>query len=528
MEDIAALKEQIKDKIETTHKFIFAAGQMYELMNDIYVRVEDHQIESYLAAESIKATNGEDIFKRNEKAEFVDHLKSKSFIRWDELKKHLNPHLIPFANEVLDISTFQPYDFTQDYYFFFKIPHNLDKEKLQEAIEKDYGPAPVLQLLAPKIYAFFKDIVGEENVILQLAKIGYCFYPANPFKLMFMELGPKDAGKTTFIKLLTYVLGEQNIAVVSLQDLADYRFARANLFGKLANIYDDLPTSIIKNTGVIKMLSGESIIDAPIKLKQEVMSFVNTSKSIFATNKLPFVSDTSDEAFFSRWIITHYPNSFARNDGFFKSLISDEHEIEGLIVASLLALRDLLAGRFAFQDKTKEYMELWQRQNNNIYAFVQDSVKAGTLALGKEYTIEKDMLYQYYLDYCDDQSEDAKSKTKFTQELERLFGISTTKLQKDGKQIQAYRGIGIEIAQKPLENEENQENEANMPQKEIVQQNAKESEKQANVIYDNPQKPIICPRCGKSTSKLYEYGGEWVCVDCLNELQHLHDDEYEY
>jgi len=524
-------KSAIKEEIDGAHQFLYTAGMLYELMpNGIYAKAEDHQVESYLTSASLRNLN-QDYFSRGEKSSFVDYIKSKYFMRWEEVQAKQDRNLIPFSNLIFNIKEFKRYHPADikdlmNHYFFFQVPHALNEEMLNESLVKSYTPEMALKIFAPKIYKFFSDIVGIDKVILQLAKMGYTFYPNNPFKLMFMELGPKDAGKTTFLKLFTYVIGERNISTISLQDLADYRFARAELWGKLANIYDDLPITAIKNQGIIKMISGESRIDAPVKLKQEIQSFTNTAKSIYTTNKLPHVYDSTDEAFFSRWIITNYPNHFPRNDGFYSSLISNEHEIEGLIVASLLALRDLLEKRFSFEDRTKENMEQWQKQNNSVYAFLTDSVQAGAFELGDSLKMDKDTLYNAYTDYCSNTGTDAKTKTKFTQELQRLFNIGTTKFQKDGKMVMGYSGIGIKTSVQAKISPQATIDTALQENAEKTQINAKDGQagSEAKVIYDNPEKMVVCPRCGKATSRLYDYDGQWVCVDCLNELQHKNDE----
>jgi len=523
-------KAKIKELIDGTHTFLYTAGMLYELMpNGIYAKAEDHQVESYLTSLSLRNLN-QDYFSRGEKSSFVDYIKSKYFMRWEEVQAKQDRNLISFNNMIFNIKEFKKEEMgveqVTNHYFFFQVPHALNEEMLNESVAKDYTPEMALKIFAPKIYQFFSDIVGMSNVGLQLAKLGYTFYPSNPFKLMFMEIGPKDAGKTTFLRLFTYVIGERNISTISLQDLADYRFARAELWGKLANIYDDLPITAIKNQGIIKMISGESRIDAPVKLKQEIQSFTNTAKSIYTTNRLPHVYDSTDEAFFSRWIITNYPNHFQRNDGFYSSLISNESEIEGLIVASLLALRDLLARRFSFEDKTKENMELWQKQNNNIYAFLTDGVQTGAFELGEGLKIDKDTLYNAYVDYCNGFEIDAKTKTKFTQELQRLFNIGTTKFQKDGKTLMGYSGIGAKTSVQAKISPQATIDTSTQGNAQETQINAKEGQVQseAKIVYDNPEKTVICPRCGKATARLYDYAGEWVCVDCLNELQHKNDE----
>jgi len=43
------------------------------------------------------------------------------------------------------------------------------------------------------------------------------------------------------------------------------------------------------------------------------------------------------------------------------------------------------------------------------------------------------------------------------------------------------------------------------------------------VYYNDPAKPVYCPSCGKPVSKLFWYGADWLCIDCLNELQHDND-----
>lgn len=35
---------------------------------------------------------------------------------------------------------------------------------------------------------------------------------------------------------------------------------------------------------------------------------------------------------------------------------------------------------------------------------------------------------------------------------------------------------------------------------------------------------VLCPTCGSQTGRLWEYGGKWMCTDCLNAEQHKGDD----
>jgi len=43
------------------------------------------------------------------------------------------------------------------------------------------------------------------------------------------------------------------------------------------------------------------------------------------------------------------------------------------------------------------------------------------------------------------------------------------------------------------------------------------------IAYYNPDMPVYCPNCMKPVTRLYWYGADWLCIDCLNELQHKND-----
>jgi len=170
-------KEKIVQIVNSTHHFLYTAGTLYEYMpNGIYARAEDHQVESYLAKLSL--TNvGIDLFSPTDKARFLDDLKSRVFMRWEDVLAKQDRNLIPFLNTIFDINEFKPIEIItpkilREHYFFYQIPHNLNKEMFNTSINANYTPEQALQTFSPHIYAFFKDIVGEDKVILHLPRFG--------------------------------------------------------------------------------------------------------------------------------------------------------------------------------------------------------------------------------------------------------------------------------------------------------------------------------------------------------------------
>jgi putative DNA primase/helicase len=451
--------QEICGSVENTHLFLYTSEQLFEMHNGIWRPVEDHAVEHYMD-EAARQLFGNEKYHdflqaamhRGIKGDFIDHLKSVYFVPRDIANAREDPYKVGFLNGYVDMNEFKKDGFitlhsygeaqAQNHYFFQQVPHCLNEDLLAKYHDRVPGGDEILYNEAPRIYGFFLAQMGFERLNTQIAKIGYCFYRSNPYKLMFMELGDRDTGKTTYARLLMKVVGDGNVARESIQDLANYPFSAANLHYKLLNIYDDLPNKALHSTGMLKMLSGESPIGAQRKFKSS-LSFDNYAKLVFTTNRLPPLKDLDDEAFFSRWIITEYDQQFERNDTFARALLGDEKEIQGLIVAALYALKGLLDVGYEFMRGTTNYTDLWKRQINSIYAFIKEGQEAGTLLLDPTLIIGKEELYGLYTQFIEDEEIDsAETKTLFTQELERLFGVTITREQREGSRIKVYKGIG--------------------------------------------------------------------------------------
>ena len=160
----------------------------------------------------------------------------------------------------------------------------------------------------PKIKEFINQIMREEDVVVLQELAGYCLWKDYPIQKAFALVGEGSNGKSTFLRLLTKLLGKENVSSISLQDLVNNRFAVANLYGKLANIFADLPPEILKDTAKFKMLTGGDIITAEKKFKNP-FKFYNYAKLIFSCNRLPVTYDDTT-AFFRRWVIINFPNTF--------------------------------------------------------------------------------------------------------------------------------------------------------------------------------------------------------------------------
>lgn len=510
MKTTADIVSMLLPEVRAHHVFLYAYENIYEYQDGIYKEINEDNIHTYTNQAKTSTNVREEEVSRNVKNEVVGHIKATTLASAKELEERVQDNLIAFKNGYLDINELKedkiilhpfehPLEKADAPIFFFNIPHNLNITKLENYKTKwtneHLASEHILQELAPTIYNLFESQQGTSGVKLQISKIAYCLMRSNPYKVFFMELGPKDTGKTTYISLVEKVIGEENTSHKSIQDISNYAFSAIALHNMLLNVHDDLPRKMINDTGMVKQLTGESIISGHRKFKTD-LDFKNFAKLMFTTNELPTVAQLDDDAFFSRLVLTIYKNKFERSD-FIKKLLSNEDEIEGLIIACVVALRDLML-RNSFADNYAEYAEFWRRHSNSIYDFVKTGVEKKTLMIHPDLKIEKEELY---IMYCESEKVPEK-KTTFTQELTKLFGISgqahVTGF--DGKQKWAYAGIGLYDSE--------------LANKEVPQVNPESSQTfQAK-----------CSYCGQSRTCHNDAFGHIECSDCENARIHKNEE----
>jgi putative DNA primase/helicase len=125
-------------------------------------------------------------------------------------------------------------------------------------------PVPYNHKAHPKkIIIFMYNVLDPSDVPLMLEYIGYCLVRTNKLQKDLMCVGYEDNGKSVMLKVITKLLGRENISSKTLHSLVSERFVTANLFGKLANIFADLSSKRLQDVEAFKVLtSGDRIVGA--------------------------------------------------------------------------------------------------------------------------------------------------------------------------------------------------------------------------------------------------------------------------
>ena len=315
-----------------------------------------------------------------------------------------DPYLIALKNCILDLRDFRIYPFSPDMRTNIHIPVEYNPDAKCDVVD-----------------TFLDQVLPEGAKDLFYEFLGYCLYPEYFEHKALIMVGDGANGKSTTIELIKSFLGVHNCASVSLQELVDNRFALARLYGKLANLYADLPSRSLSTTGFFKMLTGNDLLEAEIKFKQRTIKFTNRAKLIFSCNQLPYAKDDTF-AFYRRWIILHFPNRFVgdRADPHIIKKLTTPEQLSGLLNKALEGLKRLLdRGHFSYKYTVEQVRELYIKHSDPIRIFWENFVEEGD----SESYILKDELYQAYKKFCDAFSYPRKASNVFFRRLNEEFGL---------------------------------------------------------------------------------------------------------
>jgi len=225
----------------------------------------------------------------------------------------------------------------------------------------------------PTILDWFREVFNNDATEFALEVLGYMLYNDNPLHKAILLYGTGRNGKSTFLKLATMLAGHNNVSAVTPQAIDDNRFAAAQIHGKLANLAGDVDPRIFKSTERFKQLTGGDYMMVEHKNRDPFL-FKCRALMIASFNALPRTADTTD-AFFSRWIVLPFPNSFKNNP--------DIHlihrltpEIPGLLRMAVGALKQVIErGHFILPLSVKEATERFRAEADPMRSFIAERIE---------------------------------------------------------------------------------------------------------------------------------------------------------
>ena len=391
--------------LKNTHHIIKINGQLHIYQDGIYINGLK-QIES----EMIKHIPN---LNRSKRAEVLTYLD----IMIRENERMSDAKYIAFRNGVYDVETEEFLDFNPDYIITNKIDFDFNPDAYYEVTDITLN----------------KLSCDEEEIrnLLEEA-IGYCFYRRNELRKAFIMIGDKANGKSTYLDMIKSLLGDANTSALDLGELGD-RFKTAELFGKLANIGDDIGDDFIPNPAIFKKLTSGDRLNAERK-GQDPFDFNNYSKMLFSANNMPRIKDKSG-AVISRLVIIPFNATFTKDDPDFdpyiKYKLRQPESMEYLIQLGLKGLKRVLENRcFTVSEKVQRELEEYEENNNPILSFFKEEPKIENEPTNK--------VYREYSEFCRANNFNAMSNIEFSKQVKKRFNFEIVNKTIKGKKYRIF------------------------------------------------------------------------------------------
>jgi putative DNA primase/helicase len=252
---------------------------------------------------------------------------------------------------------------------------------------------------------------------------------------MFLT-GEKANGKSTFLQMLQDVLGTQNTSNLGLDELEE-RFAPATMFGKLANIGDDISDEFLRGKAIAhfkKIVSG-NMLKAENK-GADLFFYKPFVKLIFSANQIPRMKDRTG-AVLRRMVIIPFNATFSKTDPDYDPYIAwklkDQEVMEYLCKIGIDGLKQILINR-SFTQSTKVDQELkeYTEYNNPILLFLAETEKEEII------NQETRLVHSKYEIFCDDNGFQCMGLANFSKEITRQLNCMVKDKRVNGRKTRVF------------------------------------------------------------------------------------------
>lgn len=337
----------------------------------------------------------------------------------DKEKDMSDAEYIAFRNGVYNIATGELQPFTPDLVILNKIDWNYNPDAYNTDVDKMFDRLSCNDLA-------IRSLLCEA--------VGYCFYRRNELRKAFILTGEKRNGKSTYLSLIMALLGRDNVASLDIAELGQ-RFKPAELFGKLANIGDDIGDDFISNPAIFKkVVSGDPVNverkgENPFDLK-------NYSKLLFSANDIPRIKDKSG-AVQDRLVIIPFNARFSKDDPdydpYIKYKLRTESAMEYLILLGIEGLKRVLRNySFTESESVQRALLDYEENNNPILIFFKE--------IDREDVINKSTrdLYSRYGLFCAENNFNPMSNIEFSKKVKKYFGVEIVNKKINGKKYHVF------------------------------------------------------------------------------------------
>ncbi len=277
------------------------------------------------------------------------------------IAKHPGKTWVQFKDKIIDVKTGEEFESTPEYFITNPIPWAIGKSENTPTLDKYFREWVVME-----------EVQDESYIKTLYQHLAYSTLQHQFLQRIFAYTGSGSNGKGVFLSLVAKFLGEDNICTTELKLLATKQFESSALYKKQAVFMTEVDAYDMKNTNLLKKLTGEDQIRYEFKGKTPFMESSGTT-SFISTNSLPVTPDKS-LAFYRRWDIVDFPHIFTVG----KDILAEIPDVEfnNLAKKCVRVCKELYKERkFNNEGTVEERMKRYEERSNPLMEFINNEME---------------------------------------------------------------------------------------------------------------------------------------------------------
>lgn len=376
------------------------------------------------------------LLSRSDIAEIIFQIKADTYIRMDQVKGARDGYWFHVKNGWLNVITGELQNHT---------PDRISTGCINAIYDKDAQ--------GPEGLKFLDSSLDEKEKRKLIKMLGDCLLPGYPYQSFYALWGAGQNGKGTFGRWIRALFGSKLCSSVRLQDLANDRFAAAQLHNKILNFGGDInddeknpKAGRVNDWALIRSLTGGDELTVQHKgLRHFVMT--NEAKLIWAFNKLPEID--GDYASFRRLVLIHFDRIFEgeNRDRDLDSKLAQPNELSALLNLALLGVQWLKEDD-GYEESWVEVRAKYKEAQNEASAFVKTH-----FILDPTGQVESKVVQQLYDEWAEKEQKTKMDDARLGAKLADL-DIQNKPRRLKGKLVHFYVGISLkDSSQQVLEDQ---------------------------------------------------------------------------
>ncbi|MBR4857694.1 MAG: DNA primase [Clostridia bacterium] len=385
----------LAEHMSKNEEVFYATEQFFRYTDGVYLEMSEMEAQRLVQAKMLARES-----KMNQIVDAEHQWRLR--IQKDLRELNANPYIINVKNGLFNVLEETLTEHTPNYYSTVQLNVNYNKKAD-----------------CPRFKEFLKESMGGdmEQVALIQEMLGYFLIPINSAQKCFVIVGVAGAGKSVLLRVINDILlGKKNVSNVSWQALNE-RFKTAELFGKLANIFADLPTKNIDDNGIFKALVGEDYLTVEKKHKNP-FSFQSCARLLFSCNSIPKNYGDRSEGFYRRLIIMRFNHTVPvekRDPDLIEKFAA---EADGIFIFALEGLKRLMSKQFVFSETevNKAELQQYREDSDSVLSFIKECCEIDSNA-----SVGSTEIFNAYKEYCEECGLKPYSQRSFVQQISASY-----------------------------------------------------------------------------------------------------------